>query len=126
MCRLNNDESKKTNNGRKRIAKSRKNQNPRRKENLQIFGNSGIRHKHIEVKENSVSQMNMKTSRNPARQQESHQRDIYLGCPHYKIPGTNLKMNEGRTLTIRQCRKGHHESQEKLESEISHLKKTFR
>ena len=45
----------------------------------------------------SVSQMNEKAALNQALQQEYHQRDQHLGCPSFKILGTILEMDEGRT-----------------------------
>ena len=44
MCHASNEKRETTHDGRKRTTESRKNQNTRRKGNLQINGNTGSRH----------------------------------------------------------------------------------
>ena len=47
MCQANKNKLKATNDGRNRTAKSRKNQNARRKENLKVLGNIRSGHRQI-------------------------------------------------------------------------------
>ena len=55
MCPADNEKSKKTNIERNRTAKSRKNQNVRRKRKLQALGNRGGHHKKQRLKKKSTS-----------------------------------------------------------------------
>ena len=103
MSNADNEKGKRTNNGRNKTGKSRKNQNTRRKGNLLVPGNiesghhqtSGDERKNIK----RVSLTNEKTSRNQALQRDSYQRDKHLDYHPCKILWTILETGKGRTLT---------------------------
>ena len=103
MCHANNKKRIKPNNGRNRIAKSRKNKNVWRNGKLLVLGNIGSRHHQTSKDERKIkireSQTNEKTSRNQARPQESHQNDKHLGCFRCKIIRSILGMDDGRAST---------------------------
>ena len=101
MRHVHNEKWKKTNNGRNRTAKSRKNQNTWRKGKLQLLGNIGSEHHQTSEDERKnkkrIAQTSEKISRNQTLQQNFHQRDKHLGSPPCKILGTSLLMDKGRT-----------------------------
>ena len=90
-----------THDGRNRPTKPRKDQNARRKGNLQVLWN--IENKHDQSisndKKKSISG-ELETTRNETIKQIYHQRNIHLGCTP-KILGTILEVDEGKALTNR-------------------------
>ena len=85
----------------------RKNQNARRKGNLQILGNIGTWHYQTSRNESKIlkksiseeSENYSKKEKTTTLYQEPYQRDKYLGCLHRKIVGTILELDQRRTQT---------------------------
>ena len=80
---------------------NKKNRNAGRKGKLQVLGNIRSGHHQTEMKEKlpRVLQTSEKTSLNQTLLQKSHKRDKHLGSPSWRVLGTILRMNKGRTST---------------------------
>ena len=96
MFHTHNEKWEKRINSRYWTATSRKNQDVRRKDNIQRFGNIGSEHHQKgedeqKIKKKRISQTNEKTSRNKPLQQKSHQMDEYLDIPLVRYSGPFLK-----------------------------------